>query len=117
MEMEEFLKKLEECSHSWIESGHYILTSQGYKLNENRIIEIIEKKKDKICSKCGTDLSSSPIGIRVIVDETQKPFTIFEASLLFMMYIHNKIPYDYANFHKCIAGKEFIKNIKQVERI
>lgn len=114
--MKEFLKKLKECKQSQIDTGHYSLIAKSYILGENRIIKILEKPKDKVCSKCGRDLNSSSIGINVIIDKSQEPLTIFETSLLFMMYVYGKIPYDYADYHNCIAGKEFIKNIKQIEK-
>lgn len=115
--MKEFLEKLKECKHSWVYSGDWSIITKGYILEENRIIKILEKQKEEVCSKCGRDLNSIPVGINVIIDKSQKPLTIFEASLLFMMYIYNKIPYDYAGYHNCPAGKEFIKNIKQVEKL
>jgi len=63
------------------------------------------------CSKCGSSVRSS-----VIVDffKPIENLTIFEAQLLYSLFVLNKIPYDYAQFHKSQAGKEFIENIKNV---
>jgi len=43
--------------------------------------------------------------------EDQK-LTIFQVGLLYSIFIKNRKPSDYANYHKCIAGKRFIENIK-----
>lgn len=41
-------------------------------------------------------------------------FTIFESELLMFLFIENKLVADYARFHKCKSGQEFISCIDKV---
>jgi len=34
--------------------------------------------------------------------------------LLYSLFAEKRLIRDYANYHKCVAGKEFIENIKEV---
>lgn len=40
--------------------------------------------------------------------------SIFQAELLYMLYVQNRKPSDYAGFHKSPAGRKFIENILEV---
>jgi len=41
--------------------------------------------------------------------------SIFEASLLYSLFVEKKIPHDYSKYHECEAGKKFIENIIAVK--
>lgn len=68
------------------------------------------QRKDE-CSKCNhvhTDV--------LYVDFVEhKRLTIFEAGMLFSVFVDKKLPVDYGAFHECVAGQRFIKNIKDME--
>ena len=50
-----------------------------------------------------------------IVVKTDKEYlTVFEVALLYSVYHKNQKPADYAGFHRCVAGKEFIEGIKYI---
>lgn len=119
MEIEQFLSKLKECKKSNIQTGYSNrIGDLKIIVNLNRTIFHICKKQTKnVCSKCGCNLNKSENNeIIVIFNKQQKKnLTVFETYLLFMMYKFKLIPYNYANWHKCIAGKEFIENIKEVQ--
>lgn len=61
-------------------------------------------------------VNRNKVGVRVLFHEPQK-LTIFEAELLYDLYFLNRRPPDYANYHKCKAGKKFIANIKSISKI
>ena len=45
-----------------------------------------------------------------------KPYlTLFEAELLYLLFVKEGLPASYAQFHKCEAGKEFILMLDRVE--
>jgi hypothetical protein len=52
-------------------------------------------------------------GIKVNLKEPKEHLTIFEVALLYNI-TKQKLPIDYANYHKCQAGKEFIDNIESI---
>lgn len=78
-------------------------------VSPSRTIQILART-DK-CKHCGNE-SKKRLTISFI-----KPhkITVFEAGLLWMLFVENKKPVDYAGFHKCTAGKEFIKNIGSID--
>ena len=63
------------------------------------------------CKTCG-HIKNKTIAIRF---NAPKSLTIFEAGLLWALFAENKLPADYAQYHKCKSGKEFIESIKNVE--
>jgi len=52
-------------------------------------------------------------GVKVLFNNCQEGLTIFQAGFLFYLFAVNKKVYDYAEYHKCKAGQEFITNIKE----
>jgi len=64
------------------------------------------------CHKCNTTCAKS---VRVTFKKAIEHFTVFEAGLLYYLFCLNKKPVDYAGYHNCVAGKEFIENINGVE--
>lgn len=112
MEINKFLEKVKSCKKSEFMSSHLLLKIYRY---SNTEIDIREEKELKVCPRCGTDLSKNPKHVRVIFNKPQGNLTVFQAGLLFDMYVYNRIPMDYANHHKSIAGMRFIENIKEVQ--
>jgi hypothetical protein len=55
------------------------------------------------------------IGIRIFLRKEHR-MTVFEVNMLYSILVRNRLPYDYANFHKCQAGKEFFENISMVTK-
>lgn len=67
----------------------------------------------KKCSCCGSERTK---GVKIEFFKPINHLTVFQATLLYLVFVENKIPIDYAKYHKCKAGKRFIENIKNVER-
>ena len=68
-----------------------------------------------VCKHCGNVKDVE--GVIVHFDKPQTSLTIFEAGLLFALFVEKKLPFDYAQYHKCVAGKEFVENITLVEEM
>jgi len=66
----------------------------------------------KRCECCGALSSRS---VSVVFHKPLDSLTVFQSHLLFFVFVLGCLPHDYAKYHNCIAGKEFIKNIKSVE--
>lgn len=106
MKMEEFTAKLGKTKHSSKYTGFSKNKVQTNHEHTRYIISSFEK-----CKSCqGEDLRSLTVEF-----SKHHQMTIFEADMLFMVFIENKRPADYANFHKCPAGIEFIENIKSIK--
>lgn len=117
MELSQFLLKLKECKKSQIMTGSSDRIGElRVTVNLDRTIFHIEKKQEKkICSKCGCDLTKSENNsITIIFNKPQMNLTIFQTYMLYMIFRLKLIPYDYASYHKCIAGQRFIENIGSV---
>lgn len=66
--------------------------------------------KCKTCGHCTT----KPRTLSITFYKPIESLTIFEVEMISQLYFHNKRVGDYAQWHKCIAGKEFIKNIDTI---
>lgn len=105
MKIEEFIEKIRQCKPASIYTGYL---GVKVKSNKEKTAKVLYMKTK--CQGCGkTNVKS----IHVLFNEPQN-LTIFQADLLFMVYSMGKSPRDYANYHKCIAGKRFIENIKEI---
>lgn len=106
MKMEEFIEKIRTTKFTPTQTGFF---DTKVKTNKEHTIQTIYT--EKICSKCKRPISNS------VTVEFFKPhqLTVFEADLLYVVYCLNKKPADYASYHKCVAGKEFIENIKSIK--
>ena len=93
MEMEEWMKHLKEC--------------KGYK--DIKINDLRAIRRDGEVNLTYRD--------KVVEVKTEKHLTYFEAKLLVAMFGYKKLVRDYAKYHKCEAGKEFIKQIKSVREV
>ena len=119
MQIEDFQKRLKECKKSQVFTGSLGLKIVHY--IDTNIWEISEKQKsiperDKaILKKYNVHFSQESINpLRILFKYPIDSFTIFESSMLYLVFIKKQIPYDYASYHKCIAGKRFIENIKEI---
>lgn len=70
--------------------------------------------KTTTCNKCNHEKTKI---LYVTFKQPQEHLTIFEAGLLWSLFVDKRRMIDYANYHKCIAGKRFIKNIKKVSEV
>lgn len=106
MKIEDFISKLKECKFTPTHTGFFHVKLITNKEHTKQKIYNIEE-----CSKCKRTTE------RGLTVEFFKPvhLTIFEAEMLYAIFCLNKKPMDYASFHKCIHGKEFIENIKSIE--
>lgn len=106
MKIEEFVKLVKECKK--IQKETAFVGEKVIKYSDTKY----KFQKEEKCKRCGTQLNK-----RVIV-EFHKPqqLTIFEAGMLYLVLAEKKLPHDYARYHKCQAGQEFIENIKEVIR-
>lgn len=112
MKIEDFLKKLKQCKKSY---SYGYDNFKVFKDSEKNIFQIYLEPKKKICPCCKTDLTKE--GKKIITikfNYKQEHLTVFQSNLFYFLYILNEIPADYAQYHKCIAGKKFIENIKEV---
>ena len=64
---------------------------------------------------CGSKLRKNLTLTSSVVVELKEPIahlTVFQVATLYMVMAEQKLPVDYANYHKTIAGKRFINNIR-----
>ena len=72
-----------------------------------RAIRNSEKTTWKIINEEGA-------GVKVTFKQAREGLTLFEADLLCHIVHLEKRPADYADYHKCIAGKRFIESIDRL---
>lgn len=112
MEIEQFLTILKSCK----KSSRYGIENLKLSKYSDTYFELYLDPKKKVCPYCHTDLTKEGKKIIMITfNEPQEHLTIFEANLFYFLWVLHEVPYDYANWHKCIAGQRFIKNIKEVK--
>lgn len=111
MEIKEFVDKIKEAKKTFKESYEYT-NDLKVKVDKKRINYILSKKET--CNHCG---HTRKYFLTVTFNEKQEQLTIFEAGLLFSLFVKNELVKDYHNYHKCIAGIRFIENIKKVDVI
>ena len=107
MQIEKFVKKLKECKRIQTQTGFFKVK---VKVNKERTEAYIYNRE--VCSKCKRIEEK---GVRVDFNKPQENLSIFQVEMLYSLYCLNKKPLDYASYHKCQAGKEFIENIKKIE--
>ena len=88
-------------------SEHYldVKVVKYYSLNRFKVY------RDEKCPKCDKAISDS---VTIDFFNPIEHLTIFEAQMFYKIFVLNKKPYDYADFHKSPYGKEWIENIKNV---
>ena len=116
MKIQEWIRIMQSCKKSNDYTGgldlkiRVNLEHTYFKLSVKPKIEI-----DK-CPYCHTDLKKTEVNPLIIeFYKEQEHLSIFQAELLYNMFKINKIPIDYAKYHTCPAGKEFIANIKELK--
>lgn len=106
MDIDDFIKRYKQAK-------------RGSKATANIVVHIIVQRDDRdkiiinrfICRHCKSEITN---GIKIKFFKEHK-LTIFESGMLYYLFCENKIPQDYAQWHKCQAGKEFIANIENIE--
>lgn len=106
MEVEQFKEKLKSCGYSAERTGYKQIK---VKVNKERTNFVIYAQEEvKIFGK-GRKFKQE---VEVLFNKPQNKLSIFQAELLFFVFGLNKKPLDYAQYHKCKSGSEFIQNIK-----
>ena len=98
-----FMDKLKKSQYSSILTGY---TNIKVRRTENPLVKILYSEEK--CTCCKRQLHEKQL---IVKFKTEKRLTIFEADMLWMVLAEGKKPKDYADYHKCIAGREFIENI------
>lgn len=109
MDVKEFKKAVHAAKGAPYKTGSPSIPNKKARVNhEHTIYTFIHGGK---CSQCGHE------DYDFLTVEFYKPHrvTIFEAGLLFMVFAQNRRPIDYASYHDCPAGREFIENIKSIQ--
>jgi len=112
MDVEKFYEDVK--SSKYVSQGTNFIT--GYVDRDKKLYVNSERTYhrmvlNKPCKVCGCSNEKE----LVITFFSPQKLTIFEADLLWAIYVLGKRPADYAGYHKCVAGKRFIENIKNVE--
>ena len=106
MEINDFVERLKNAKPTLKDTAFFNIK---LKRNEDGTKQIIYS--DYTCEHCGTHIN------RYVQVWFKKPhtLTVFEAGLLYALFVENEKPKDYAGYHNCIAGKEFINNIEKIK--
>lgn len=111
MNMQEWVNRIGAAKHS----VRYSRLDLRVGVSPDGLTRLLRLKiSEETCSKCGQSMTNSGKTVIVKLHKPIEHFSIFEAELLYELYAENKRPYDYAGFHKCPAGREFIGNIAEV---
>ena len=105
MKLKKFVDKLKKCKKTSVHTGFFNCKMKSS--NEKNVKFVYRTDK---CSKCKKK-EFQLIQVRLFEN---CDLTIFQTEMLFALFRLNKKPFDYANYHKCIAGKKFIKNIESI---
>ena len=102
MKLQEFKSLVKNAKQSTKDTYNYI--------REFRLIKVLESKdyriqQDKKCSKCG-HIEKKRVYFTLKRD---KGLSVFEASLIYALFVYNERPRDYAKYDECKAGQEFIE--------
>lgn len=108
MSMDKFLEFVNKAKPSNSQTGYdFDLKVTSYDGGLTK--EISSEKK---CNCCGNSLAKK---ILIVKFKKIMSLKIFQAEVLFLLFIEGKIPRDYCKYHDCVAGKEFIENIQSIE--
>lgn len=107
MEIKEFLSFLAKTKSSQISTGYTEIKVK--KFTEEPCFILYSTHE---CPTCHRGDVENKLEVKFKEDQG---LTIFEADLLFMLWIEKKKPKDYANYHQCFAGRKFIENIDSVK--
>jgi len=115
MELQEFILKVKSAKKGGVATGG-VLAKNNIKLKvnaEKTIYTFFRDGEPTPCRCCGAVNYRSNV-LKVEFTQSLNHFSVFEAELLYLLYIKNTRPLDYAQYHKCVAGQRFIENIKQI---
>lgn len=98
-----FMDKLRKSKPCGIPTGY---TNVKVRRTDSHLTKIIFS--EDVCNCCKRQLHEKRL---IVKFKTDKKLTIFEADMLWMVLVEGKLPRDYVNYHKCVAGREFIENI------
>jgi hypothetical protein len=112
MNIEHFISLLKECKQSLKNTGNLNILCKTWDRKKAWLIHLMEDKK---CKTCGHTTHAETDGVYLYFKEPKEHLTIFEAHLMYMMFKQKLKPYDYAGWHECIAGKNFIENIDSIQ--
>lgn len=106
MQVNDFIQYVKKCKMSTSLTGYT-------EIRVSKLSSLIKKiYSTHTCPTCHrNDLEKELI----VKFKKELTLTIFQAEMLFMVMVENKLPRDYAKYHECIAGKEFIHNIDSLE--
>jgi len=107
MEIEDFLNHVRACTGYTSATGH----------KDINVWTNPEHTKKTIASSCKCDKCSSKTEKSIVVKfkEAVTSLKIFQAEMLYAIFVMKKKPHDYSQYHKCVAGKRFIENIESIE--
>lgn len=106
MMLNQFLETVRKAKRSQICTGFFNVHLKG---NSDHTLVTIYKKE--VCPRCHSELNHEiTVGFSQPVN-----LSIFQAELLYALFVLNKRPADYANYHKCLAGQRFIESIVWLE--
>ena len=112
MKIEDFEKKLKTTTSSY--GGTYDIKVRS---NKERITqEIFSEGRKNVPKQFGHNNSEND-NVVIVIFKKSHPLTIFEANMLYSVWVRGKKPADYASYHKCPAGKEFIQNIDFIRAV
>lgn len=108
MNMEEFMKIVKKAKPSLSQTGfNFGLKVKG---SSDKLYKIISTEEN--CKCCGNKLTKKELIIKF--KTPIEHFTIFQAELMYLLFLEGKVPRDYCKYDQCIAGKRFIENIEVV---
>ena len=115
MEESKFIRILENAKAS----GNYAnINLKVYRNQEHKYFKLIYVREEKICPYCKRGFNDSIENTLIVYfKDLPQHLTIFQASMLFLVFKLKKKPCDYAKYHKCPAGKKFIENIVKIEGV
>lgn len=113
MEINKFLNLIGKVRTSAITTGGL---SMRVICNADRTrVRITRNTMPSVCPRCGHPEPDITKWCVVLFKSPQKNLTLFQAEMLYTIFVLDKKPYDYQDYHECPAGKEFIENIEKIE--
>ncbi len=106
MKIQEFREHLKSCSADYKSE---LTRDLRVKVSPDHKFWLIIQERE--CNLGHTHIEK----IKVKTKKAQESLTIFQTELLWKVFLEKVRPRDYAQYHKCKAGEEFIENIESVE--
>ncbi len=106
MNIDEFYNQVKQCKGYTQGTGGFNL-----KVRTNAERTYFEISDETKCNRCN-HIHHKGIEIQF---KTKVSLTVFQAGMLYAIFILKKKPHDYAQYHECVAGKKFIENIKSIK--